>query len=1118
MAPNPINFEFLRSGPEYLFRYCQLLESSVTKDPGRGVVYARHILKISLQWLGQNVTDFQHVSSPGRILFEAKFCQLISPGLREELNLINPMAKQVISRGQPISQSMAEHVAKVICALLRCLYNNFGSITSLHLPIPSLEDIHQPFSAHQLQQLAARLDNENYSSAGPQVHTGKTVPQSRWILDKHIISPDFLILAMLYKSGWTLANVPSSGSVSSVTPKFRLSDTFVDYLLWGDNGKPLALVETTYSAANIKTGKTRARVLADSLYDTFGQRPLIFYSDGSTVWLWDDTYYAARKVHGIPAKDELAWRLNQRDAREELVLYKPQPSLAQRYYQLAATQHVLEAYGNARQRKALVTMPTGTGKTLLGIAIAEILIRANWARRILFLADRISLVTQAKRVFSSRLGSISMSNLLDPESDDQARIVFSTHQTMLNAIDDTDPDKETRFSVGHFDLIVIDEAHRSVYQKFGRIFDYFDALLLGLTATPRGEVDRNTYRLFDLDNNVPTYAYDLNDAARDKYVVPPIAYSVPVKFSRFGIAYDELSEEEQAEYELQESFYDGDTGRLSKEIDSSALNRWLFNADTVDQVLNHLMRSGIKVASGDLLGKTIIFAKNRQHAEFIVERFVIQFPYLPDSFCQRVDYSVTNAQEIIDWFSERHRYPQIVVSVDMLDTGIDVPDLVNLVFFKIVRSRVKFWQMVGRGTRLSKNLFGPGQDKESFLIFDYCENLEFFNAKPKGSPSRLYPSLKTKIFTKRLLLYRHIRQLASRTSGPPLSPEIFNLGESLADDLHQWVSGLNPNSSIVSEHRNLVLQFSALPAWENLSDDDQQRLLAYVAPLPTAEHEDVYARRLDLLILNLQSQIVCGLDTQPAHRNALAHVASQLTTKLSIPAVKKVKPHLDEILKEPFWTNPTLSALEQVRLALRGLVRFVETQNKDSVFTRFTDLVLVEQAERFDLTTADPTLEAYRAQVKNYIEAHIDHATIWRLRNNKPVSPQDLESLENILFDVEGSINRHTFVQAYGTDTPLGVFVRKITGLSRRAANAQFAEFISSHNFNSHQISFIDEVINHIVENGIMDPAVLFETPFNRYHDQGVVGVLGTNAKNLITLVENLNANAMVTNISPAPH
>ncbi len=502
----------------------------------------------------------------------------------------------------------------------------------------------------------------------------------------------------------------------------------------------------------------------------------------ATVALHQFLGWLARVYTKGGAKPE-QFHINQRSDRQDLSSLQPKKEITGRYYQMEAAARVMENFGAKRKRKSLIVMATGTGKTRLSITLVDMLMRAGWARKILFLADRVALVNQAKREFNSHLPHVTVASLLDKKQED-ARVLFSTYPAMLNCIDGTKKDQKEIFSVAHFDLIIIDEAHRSVYQKYGAIFDYFDSLLLGLTATPRGEVDRNTYKLFQLEDHQPTYSYELEQAVEDKFLVPPRAISVPLKFQREGIKYNDLSPEEQEEYELQEQFYDQE-GELKEEVSASALNQWLFNTDTVNKVLMHLMEKGIKVEGGDKLGKTIIFAKNTKHADFIVEQFDKNYPEMAGKFCRKVDYSVKYVQSLIDDFSIKDKEPYIVASVDMLDTGIDVPEVVNLVFFKLVRSKTKFWQMLGRGTRLCENLFAPGDNKKEFIIFDYCQNLEFFDAHPDGYESGVQESVKQKIFKRRLELSVALQ------SGEPDDEALINLGDQLKDQMHSAVDTMN---------------------------------------------------------------------------------------------------------------------------------------------------------------------------------------------------------------------------------------------------------------------------------------------------------------------------------------
>ncbi len=532
---------------------------------------------------------------------------------------------------------------------------------------------------------------------------------------------DYFIDLLLKEAGWPLDQARDRELEVAGMPN-KEGKGFVDYVLWGDDGRPLGLVEAKRTRRDARAGQQQAKLYADCLERQFDQRPIIFYSNGYEHWLWDDTRYPPRRVQGFYNKAEIELLIQRRTTRRPLAEATINAEIVERHYQTRAIRRIAEAFERDHDRKALLVMATGAGKTRTVIALCDLLMRCNWAKRVLFLADRVALVNQAVNAFKRHLPDASPVNLVT-EKDAEGRVFVSTYPTMMGLIDEA-ADGQRRFGVGHFDLVIIDEAHRSVFQKYRAIFDYFDALRVGLTATPKDEVDRNTYSLFDLENGVPTDAYSLEEAVRDGFLVPPRAVSVPLRFQREGIKYDDLTEEEKDQWDALE--WDEESG-VPVRVEAEAVNRWLFNEDTVDKVLEHLMTRGLKVAGGDRLGKAIVFAKNQAHAEFIAERFNANYPPYKGEFARVITFKTEYAQSLVDHFSNKEKAPHIAISVDMLDTGIDVPEVVNLVFFKLVRSKTKFWQMVGRGTRLCPDLFGPGQDKALFYLFDYCQNLEYFS-------------------------------------------------------------------------------------------------------------------------------------------------------------------------------------------------------------------------------------------------------------------------------------------------------------------------------------------------------------------------------------------------------
>ena len=552
-------------------------------------------------------------------------------------------------------------------------------------------------------------------------------------------------------------------------------------------------------------------------------------------------------MQGFFKKDELELILQRRTSQKPLGTTGINGSIVERHYQTSAIRAVTEHF-EKKQRRALLVMATGAGKTRTVIALSDLLQRAGWAKRILFLADRVALVKQAANAFKTFLPGSSPVNLVMEKEDTGSRILLSTYPTMMGMIDESKTDGARRFGPGHFDLIVIDEAHRSVYKKYGAIFDFFDSLLVGLTATPKTEVDKNTYGLFDLENGVPTYAYELAEAVADGFLVPPRAVSVPVKFQREGITYADLTDDEKDAWDAAEwGAEDGTPDR----VDANAVNKWLFNTDTVDKVLAHLMTSGLKVDGGDRLGKTIIFAKNHRHALFIEERFNKNYPHLAGKFARVIDNYESYAQSLLDDFSTPTKNPHIAISVDMLDTGIDVPEIVNLVFFKLVRSKTKFFQMIGRGTRLRPDLFGSGKDKESFNVFDYCGNLEFFGENPEGVSAAAQESLSQKLFLRRLELLQKLRisgeSVPAKDGAVSEKPAAYgSLDAEIADRLHAEVESMNRDNFLVRPALETVEQYRKREAWETLDEESAHVVGEKLAGLPTElDPEDIEARQFD---------------------------------------------------------------------------------------------------------------------------------------------------------------------------------------------------------------------------------------------------------------------------------
>ena len=853
---------------------------------------------------------------------------------------------------------------------------------------------------------------------------------------------------------------------------------YVDYVLWGDDGKPLAVVEAKKTTVNPEVGQQQAKLYADCLESMYGQRPIIFYTNGYKTRLWDDMAYPPRTVEGFYKKDELAALILRRSQRKPLDVAQVKNEIVERYYQKRAIGSIAEQFTEAR-RKALLVMATGSGKTRVAIALVDLLQRAGWVKRVLFLADRVSLVNQAVGAFKAHLPSSSPVNLVTEKSQ-TGRVYVSTYPTMMGLIDESQGD-EARFSVGHFDLVIIDEAHRSVYQKFGAIFRYFDSLLVGLTATPRDQVDRNTYKLFDLMPGVPTDAYELATAVADGFLVPPRVQRIDLKFPHDGIDYDSLSEDEKEQWENTDWGDDVEPDALPTRVNATAINSWLFNEDTVDKALQHLMEHGHKVEGGDRLAKTIIFARGHEHALFIEDRFNHHYPKHAGHFARIIDNYAKYPQSILDDFSQRDKAPHIAISVDMLDTGIDVPEVANLVFFKPVYSKIKFWQMIGRGTRLCPDLFGPDVDKQNFRVFDFCFNFDRFQANPEGIEGSGGVPLGTRLFRSRVDLLSRVRQ------NPDLDPE-EGLTDTLTTQLHGEVAAMNRENFIVRMNLESVDHFQKREAWDQLTDDDQETLQRQVAGLPTEiETGDIESRLFDLTALKMQLALAEG---QPAdfekRRQRVVEIAMLLEEKTTIPAVRDQLEYLASMQEIIFWEGIGLSGLEEMRIRIRGLIPLLDKKKRKIVYTDFQDEVIsIQNAEVIDMPKM--TGAEYEKKVKSYLRDHLDHLVIHRLRANQPLTAADLKGLEATLAEI-GEEDGETLLSALlaRSEAPsLAHFVRGLVGLDRAAAHEAFSRFLSDQSLTSPQIRFVEMIIDQLTARGLMEATALYEPPFSNLHTGG---------------------------------
>ena len=837
---------------------------------------------------------------------------------------------------------------------------------------------------------------------------------------------------------------------------------FADYVLFDDFNVPLAVVEAKRYSVDPATGRRQAKLYADFLEKKYGRRPIVFLTNGFDTRIIDNDYNE-REISAIYSKKDLEkqFKLN----RNEIKNFKINDLITDRYYQKEAIQRVCEDFSKKR-RKALLVMATGSGKTRTVASLIDVLQQVNWVENILFLTDRTALITQAKRAFTQYLPNLTLTNLVSDDYDPHARCIFSTYQTMINKIDELKDEHGRVFSPGHFDLIIIDEAHRSIYKKYKDIFMYFDSLIIGLTATPKDEVVKNTYDEFGLEKGIPTYAYELEQAVKDKWLVDYKTIEVTTKFVSDGISYDNLSDAEKEEYE--ETFVEED-GMIPDKICNTDINEWVFNKDTIKKVINELMTKGLRVDCNTKVGKTIIFAENHKHAEAIFREFNQEYPELK-SFVEVIDNTIKYSQSLIDDFSEKDKMPQIAISVDMLDTGIDVPEILNLVFFKKVYSKSKFHQMIGRGTRLCPGLI-DGEDKKGFIIFDFCDNFNFFRMNKKTAESGLQGTLQSNLINVKT-------EIVYKLQEPDFKEEIYvELRKALVKEITESIQKIEISSFRAKQHLKAINEFIEVYRYNYLSYQDVITIKDEIAPLIEATDEQYYTIHFDYLIYVIELAYLkkCNATRQV---NTVIKLAKNLSNISNIVDIQRKQELLDSIINTDYIKKGDIGVLEYIRTELRNLMKYVTKSVRDIKFTNFSDEILkIEENEGLQLQSN--SLDDYKKKFESYLKEHQNDECIKKIKNNEVLTEKDIKELDEIVNKTLGS--KETYEKGY-EGKPLTALIRSINGLDMNVAKILFSQFLDEKKYNANQIYFINQIIEYIVENGYMeDITILKSAPFNSY-------------------------------------
>ncbi|PAA96783.1 restriction endonuclease subunit R [Serratia fonticola] len=1097
-----VNFEFLRPENDLLANLGSLAEAVLHIDPGSALTRLRSFAEELTKAIYQQErlprmpqsTFYELTKSP-------VFKDCVSNSLIHQINFLRIQGNDTAhgAKGELHNAQMALSTAYQLAMYMGIKYyskkkDQIPAFVEVKDPTATLNKLQKSVSIYEkelqkqqeeLERVMEQLERQRTLNIDKLDPLSKPDQQKRQLQSQQVADSlqwdeaktrALLIDAMLLQAGWDIENPDQVGQEFEVVfPNNPSGKGYVDYVLWGDNGHPLAVIEAKKSGnTNLQAGREQARLYADAFEHMGYQRPVIFYSNGYETFIWDDHQYNTyRPVYGFYSKDSLDYLIYQRHYRTaELEKFNPELSIADRPYQIEAIKTVA-AHFQRQRRKALIIQATGTGKTRVAIALAELLLRTGWAKRVLFLCDRKELRVQADDAFKQNLPSeprcvIGGINKIDQS----ARIYIATYPGMMNRF--------AQLDVGFFDLIIADESHRSIYNKYRDLFDYFDALQVGLTATPVKFISRNTFDIFDCETTDPTFEFGLDAAINNEpsYLTPFRVKDLTTDFLRDGIHYNDLTEEQKRQ--LEEDL--GEEEARNTTIAGKDIGRKIFSEDTDRIILENLINNGIKDETGSLVGKTIIFAQRQDHAEHLEKLFCKLYPQYGTKVCKVIHNAIPHVESLIREFKKADNDFCIAISVDMLDTGIDVPEVVNLVFAKPVKSWVKFWQMIGRGTRLRPNLFGLGKDKTEFLIFDHYGNFDFFEEEYQEPEDIGGKSLLQTTFEARF----ELAQVALRQNHAAAFDAAIELLRADINDL--------PDTSItVKRELRVVHQLQQTDLLKRFDAKTQHLLINKIAPLMSVRVlRDKHATQLDKLIAIIARCLVEQASCFDDGRDQLLVELDKLA--VNIQAVRQKDAIIADVRSADFWQNPSIDKLEKARKELRGIMKYRQTSGGGLYAmpaTKTGDTGLQLKEREVQITDANEVM-IYRRRLKNILEQMIAaNPTLQKIRKGEPIAEPELKTLTSTILTSHPGVSLEVLNEFYGrTADQLHLTVREIIGLDAQAIEDHFKSFLHTHpTLTAQQVRFINLLKNYIAQHGSIVIDTLYDAPFTSVSHEGIDGV-----------------------------
>lgn len=1104
-----MNFDYLQAFPDLkkLHEYCAEAEEFAVCKPNISAAAARKAIEYIVKMIYTSLVGEQEAA---RTVFEmtqdVRFKNYLNdPTLLGTIHFIRKMGNVAVHDG-----AVTQAESRKVLEELHFLAGEFCILLGLVEDYPKFVP---PQTASRAQPAPPPSPARETVTVEPAV-AAKFAPRMRQARFNVAFRRDeaenkkLFLTASLREAGWPIVEQENQALACCAGVRMQLDGGMcADYILYGRDSRPLAVVEHALTSQNIVAGRQLGVRMAEQLSRKYGYKPIVYYATGYQIYVIDQLGYPPRRVFQFHSLEELELLKLRNGMRLDIADPVIDDAITNRDYQKNAIRAACRAFSGNR-RHSLLVMATGTGKTRISIALADVLMKANWVKNVLFLADRTSLVRQAHKSFNQLLPQVTTALYTGAggSRDANARIVFATYQTMIHLIND-----DTReFGSGRFDLLIIDEAHRSIFKKYSALFQYFDALMLGLTATPRGDENKSTYQVFELQNGRPDYAYELEEAIADGFLVGFSVLDRTTDALRRGICYDDLSDEEKERFE--DTFATGDgTADFKGTVlgVQETRNRRIINLGTIDAMLGDLMKNGLKINGGDLLGKTIIFARSHVEAEKIVERFQTLYSYLGLGFCKLIDSQTVNSLGLIDSFGERGQLPQVAVSVDMMDTGIDVPDVLNLVFFRTVRSKIKFLQMIGRGTRLSPEIYGPGMDKQGFLIFDYFDNFRYFRTrntwsaldeKKNGALWSMTPQ-SILLNQRKLGILRGLMEKEDRTAFEEQYKNELKEGF-----LHQ-MRGLCNDDLEVQYHMAFVNKYRTAEQWDGFSDAKEEEIRTHILPLLPPEADAAKVKNFDLLLYVVEDEVPKRAQAQKnvrAIRHGFGNVCKKidrmmekLTHLKTIPAVVQKEQLIRQMRNaDLLFENFSLEKCERVRKELRELMQYIPDDvsyyvlnTKDFVIDGGVSGIVARE-------------KTYGEKAREYIQT--GSPALAKLRSLDELTQEEKTELETAF---KSSLGTEADYAAWSGNKPLLPFLRVQVGIADEAVQTKFGTFLNPQAMNPRQLAYMNQIISYTRENG--DITFLDLQRVSPFCDVDIMSLFGEKIVQIKALINGLHRPVM---------